>query len=272
MPIRRTNCPHCARPQLFPNVDLAKDGVEKSKLQERHSSALAEVKTRGCEDVGERFKDCCSRSVAAFACSIQKLHREIASGTEVFETFYDLEKLRLQASSSTDEEWKKLRMQAESELFGDGDHLGKIHYASLTLDGDGLSRYGPCVVQLADSMVSHRASCFEGNTAIVYRDEHSFEAYLRAEWGDRHQMCLAVFASLLEPGMPESAFPGIVVATGGKPEEDRFIEVHIFGAMTGKTFQSIRVDVKKLKPLEAVLLKAVKDKLPDVPLEETNSG
>ena len=272
MPITRTNCPHCARPQLFPNVDLAKDTVEKTKLETRYNSAVADIKSRGCEAVADRFQECCGWSGAVFACNLQKLHRQVASGTDVFETYHDLEKLRLHVSSSTDFDWAKLRPQAEIELLGSQEHLDKIHYACLSLDGNGLSRYGDCLVQLAEPMIAHRASCFEGNTAIVFAQEHDFTLYLRAGWADRHRMCVAVFVGLLVPEMDEKLFPGIVIETGAQPEEDRFIEVHVFGAMTAKTFQSVRIDARKHGPKESVLLKAIQEKLAGLPVEIVTSG
>jgi len=261
MPISRTNCPHCARPQYFPNVDLATALPEKNKIDQRHQLALADVNLRECADEVAQFEALCAKSVAIFSCSVEKLYREVASGTDVFETFSDLERLRLNAAPLSAYNWAKLRPQAEIELFGSHAHLDKVHYACLSLDGVGLTSYGDCTVELAEPMIAHRASCFEGNTAIVYAKNHSFESSLRSDWSDRHRMCTAVLAGSITAGMDSSQFPSILVQNGATSADDRFIEVHVFGSMTARTFSSVRVKNAKFDRKQNTLLRAVREKL-----------
>jgi hypothetical protein len=99
MPISRTTCPHCGRPSFFPNVDLAKLPGEQIKLKSRYDCAVVESINRGCDAIAGDFETACSRSSAAFACGIEKLYREIATGVDIFESFYDLERLRLRLTS-----------------------------------------------------------------------------------------------------------------------------------------------------------------------------
>lgn len=47
-------------------------------------------------------------------------------------------------------------------------------------------------------------------------------------------------------------------------EEDRFIEVHVFGSMTARSFESVCVEKKKRSQQERVLLTAVNEKLAKV--------
>jgi hypothetical protein len=168
MPIARTHCPHCGRPQYFPNVDLAKAPGEKAKLQARYEATMTDAERRGCKDNVNRFAAACTGAAAVFACSLLRLRRAIASGTEIYETYHDLERLRLRTSPPGDLNWTKLRPQAEIELLGSHEHLDKIHYACLSIDGAGLSSYGDCTVRLSERMIAHRASCFQGNTAVLY--------------------------------------------------------------------------------------------------------
>lgn len=273
MPISRTNCPHCARPQYFPNVDLATTALELEKLEKSNKAAHDAAKNSGCTAEATNFESCCKRTAAVFACKVQKLYREVASGTDIYETYSDLEKLRLTATPAGRFDWARLRPQAEIELLGSPEHLDKIHYACLTLDGDGLTQYGDCFVQLAEPMIAHRASCFAGNTAIVFAQQHNFVSILRSSWADRHRICLASFQALLASGMTESQFPTVLVASGAKPEDDRFIEVHIFGAMTARTFESVRIHSSdKLSSQEKVLLAAATEKLESVGVTVTTVG
>ena len=94
MAISRLSCPHCGRPSLFPNVDLANAQNEKNKLTVRYKAALISCDTRGTGKVVREFENACKDSKAVFALGVHKLHREIASGCDIFETYYDLEKLK----------------------------------------------------------------------------------------------------------------------------------------------------------------------------------
>lgn len=265
MPIARTSCPHCGRPSLFPNVDLAGDTVEQVKLRRRFEAALADCHNRACGDVVNAFIDACRSSVAVFACDILKLHRQLGTGTEIFETYYDLEHLRLHASVFERFDWPRLRPQAEIELLGSHHNLDQLHYACLSIDGRGLESYGDCVVELAEPMIAHRASCFEGNTAVLYALDHDFTTRLRSVWADRHALCAAVFAAQINASTALNDFPAIIVnADPAERSRDRFIEVHVFGPMTKQTFGSIRIDTRKHGPQEEVLRQALTDKLTDV--------
>jgi hypothetical protein len=236
---------------------------------DRYEAAIRDGERRGCSDNVSKFRDACGESIAVFACTLQKLHRETTTGTQLFETFHDLERLRLRASSSQKFDWSKLRPQAEIELFGCHEHLDKIHYACLSLDGNGLSSYGDCVVCLSDGMVAHRASCFEGNTAVIYAQQRSFSNSMRSTWGNRHIMCMAAMANDVQVGTCEVEFPEILLKVGSEPQYDRFIEVHVFGPMTAKTFSSIRIDATKHHARDTALRDAVIETLTGVDVQVT---
>lgn len=110
-------------------------------------------------------------------------------------------------------------------------------------------------------MISHRASCFEGNTAVVYAAERSFSSRLSCEWADRHKICLASFVDLLDEAKDEADFPGIVVQAGSDATKDRFIEVHVFGPMTARTFEAVQISARKRSRHQNVLRNAIEEKL-----------
>ncbi len=267
IPVSRTFCPHCGRPQLFPNVALAENAFELNKLNSRYEKALAESKNRNCEAIFNEFTAACNQSVAIFACEILRLFRELATGSQLWETYYDLERIRLNTTAAGKLNWDTLRPQAEIELLGSHHHLDKIHYASLSLNGNALVNYGNCTVQLAERMIAHRASCFEGNTAVLYADHHDFSSFLRCAWGNRSRICVSVFAGQLKPSTVEADFPGILLANSTRAEDDRFIEVHVFGPMTAHTFESVRVDGTNLTRKERLLLQTIKEKCNGVHFE-----
>jgi len=226
MPISRLSCPHCGRPSFFPNIDKARDSKESAKLSQRFRAASDKCKQSDCEAIAEKFLDACKRSSAVFSCPVHKLHREIASGTDLFETYYDLERLKLRSEIPNGFDWAKLRPHAEIELLGTHKNIDQIHYACLSLDGKGLG-YGDCLVKLSESMIAHRSSCFEGNTAVIYAIQGHFDNILRSDWQNRHSICFATFGNKLDSRSTEADFPSILIDRGESSEDDSFIEVHV---------------------------------------------
>lgn len=262
-PLTRTVCPHCARPALFPNVRLAQQKSETRKLNQRYNDAIADAANRGCDSVVNQFDDDCKSSSAVCRYGVARLHRQFASGTELFAGYYDLERLRLRVDTPSGFDWEKLRPQAEVEMLGNSLHIDQIHYACLSLDGEGMSTYGDCILQLSEPMIAHRSSCFDGNTAVIYAVEHSFESRLRSDWADRHKICTATVAWQLDSTTSAADFPGILAAPdpGGDTANDSFIEVHVFGDLTSSSFQLVTFVTTKYGKEEQVYQKAVEAKL-----------
>ena len=257
----RTQCPHCAQPQLFPNVRLAEHDEERQKLIDRYGRAKEDCRRRGHEKALAEFEQVCDTSVAVFNCSTLKLFRQIASGTDLFETYHDLERLRIRSERPVGHNWQKLRPQAEIELLGSHHHLDKLHYAALSLDGVGLDSYGDCTVTLREEMISHRASCFDGNSALIYEEKHDFSGCLRSSWPERAKLCAAKIAGKLDESVSFDDYSGMLLSKGVTPDDDEFVEVHVFGTMTARTFQSVAIDASKLSGRPKALWKAVKEKL-----------
>ena len=261
MAISHLSCPHCGRPGFAPNVDLANDPDERQKLSERYAAALAECDKKGTRAIADEFDAACSNSRAVFALNAQKLFREVCTGTDIFETFYDLERLKNRTEAGTGLDWASLRPRAEIELLGSHSNIEHIHYACLSLEGQFLPHYGDCVVTLSEAMTAHRISCFEGNTAVQYHRNAGFAGLVRSNWQNRNQICVVMFAEQLELGSTPADFPAILVQSGASSVDDIFVEVHLFGPMTVRTFESVRFDRKKHSSRETHLVDGIIDKL-----------
>ncbi len=261
MTISRTSCPHCGRPAFAPNVDLANDPDEQRKLRDRYRAALAECDKKGTRAIADKFDVACRGSNAVFALGVQKLYREVCTGTDIFETYYDLERLKNRTEAGHGLDWGSLRPRAEIELLGSHLNIEHIHYACLSLEGHFLPHYGDCVVTLSEAMTAHRISCFEGNTAVQYHRNSSFAGLVRSNWQNRSEICVAMFAEQLELGSTPSEFPAILVQSGVSSVDDIFVEVHLFGPMTVRTFESVRIDRKKRSSRDTHLVDGIIDKL-----------
>ena len=144
---------------------------------------------------------------------------------------------------------------------GNDQYLNKLHYAALSLDGVGVDSYGNCTVTLNEEMICHRASCFEGNTALIYEEKRDFSGCLRSSWTERAKLCAAKVGGKLVPSMSSDDFPGMILSKGTVQDDDEFVEVHVFGTVTAQTFQSVAIDTSKFSRREKIYCKAVKEKL-----------
>jgi hypothetical protein len=246
---------------LYPNVGAASALAETDELERRFTTTMLDAKVRGCESELNAFTDACKKTKAVFNCPLERLQRSVASGTEVFETYYDLERLRVRAEGSGDVDWERRRPQAEIELLGSERHIDQLSYALLSIDGEGLpGTYGECTSVLKESMVAHRSSCFEENTAVFWDKTKSFPPGRRSDWSNRHKLCTAKLGCEVHRATRPTDFPRILLSPGRTSLDDNFVEVQVFGPMTARTLESVSICSKKLTGKKAIW-KAVKAKL-----------
>ena len=209
------------------------------------------------------FETACKGSSAVFRCELLRLHNEITSEGEIYRPYRDLERQRLRYERSTDRNWPALRIQAERELLGNDDHLGNVHYASVSINGEGITSYGDVTVTLSERMISHRASCIEGNSAELFAKHGNLAKILRSTWEDRSRLCVAKVATNVNTGTKTDDFPGLILKNKTKKSKDDFVEVIVFGSMTAATFEAVTTDkaVMARSNRDSVYWEAVKEKL-----------
>jgi hypothetical protein len=107
-------------------------------------------------------------------------------------------------------------------------------------------------------MISHRASVFHensvmfmGNRDIKIWDAASAPRGYRAPWNDRYRICSAKLASRLNGATAAADFPKLLLKTG-TPETDEFVEVHIFGSLTVRTFGRVIIRQMKRQPKKSL--------------------
>lgn len=238
IPLRWERCPHCALPGLFPNVRAAEAPTEREALDRRYRRALRAATDCGAGEKAAQFEKEVAGSKAVMARSMRELDRLSASDQELFTTYYGL--LRGEVRLPHDNKWDRLRGIADEALFlGYREH---IRFAALALDGAGLAHYGECSFVFRDTMIQHRASVYEENSALSLK-KHGYEPPLghRATWLQRSTLCVAKVAGDIHADTPREQFPRLLLSSGAAPEEDRFVEVHIWGPMTIRTVERILV-------------------------------
>lgn len=143
-----------------------------------------------------------------------------------------------------DDQWDALRRGTDEALFPG--QKEKIRFAALTLDVVGVLNYGACQMTLRTPMIAHRASVFEENTAVFMekneiklKDAPIAAIGYRAPWADRTKICVAKLADEITPATTPGMSPSVLVHQGATSADDRFVEVHVWGPMTMRSFEHV---------------------------------
>lgn len=245
MPAER--CPHCAEPGIFPNVEATQEQKGMNELDLHWRAALADAATRGCDAIVQEFAAACTgSSKAVISRWIDEIERLARTDKQIYASYY--QQRRAQLRQPDGDKWDALREAADQGLFGE--HKEHLRFAALSLDGLGVLNYGDWSMILRTSMIERRASTFVENTA-VFVDRKGIPASrvaeqargYRSSWGDRAKLCVAKLAPAVTPATTAVDFPDLLLEQGprGKSEDDRFVEVHVWGPLTIRTVEKVVV-------------------------------
>jgi hypothetical protein len=237
VPLSWERCPHCARPGLFPNVRAAQVPSEREALESRYQEALQQAEGRGAGEAVRTLERAAQETKAVMARSFRELDRLASSDRELFSTYYKL--LDAEVRLPHGEDWDERRETADSRLFSSR-NKEQIRFALLSLDGTGLPHYGECSFVFRESMIAHRASVYEENST-VFLEKHAYRPPpgYRAPWEERAKLSVAKLAGEIPTATTAEQCRGLFVVPGASPEEDRFIEVHIWGPLSIRTVERV---------------------------------
>ncbi|HZT59098.1 MAG TPA: hypothetical protein VFA21_10770 [Pyrinomonadaceae bacterium] len=265
--ISKPHCPHCARPALYGNVVTAEDREEVAALERRYEAAKLAARSRGAEALRavESFEAEVSNTRAVIARPAGELQRLSTSDREGYASFYELIEAGIRFPSGN--KWDALRPAADETLFPY--YKDKIRFAALTLDGKGLPGYGECFIVLRTEMIEHRASAFEENSLLFFSkhfktgidEETRLPRGYRATWGERGKLCVAKLAGGIDGATTPDAYSGLLLRQGPRPEEDDFVEVHVWGPMTIRTVERVSFNKPTSRTAREITNRANKQRL-----------
>jgi len=256
-----TQCPHCGTPGRFPNVNAANLPEERNALQSRYDTALETSRTAEAESVILQFEKAVARSRAVMCVKVPEVERLASSDSELRATFYGMADARVPRSrppAGTD--WNRIREVVDTALFTDAVKR-HVRFAALSLTSQGITAYGPCTLVCATSMIAHRASAFEKNSCQFFIGRGGIELGMtveiphgvRSNWDERSKLAVAKLVSRFAASTTEGEFADILVTRGTTTDTDEFIEVHIYGPMTVRTLETVRIEESAGTP-RAILL------------------
>jgi hypothetical protein len=265
LPLVLDRCPHCARSAPAPNVRAARVPLERETLDIRYEDAINDATARGCEKIIRKFESSLTESKAIIVLSKNQL-MHLVSESKLY-SYYRL------INSGEGMKGDALRAMTDSVLFSGYEQ--HIRFATLSLDGIGLSNYGECSLVLRDDLIAHRTSFFEENSAqfmkhhkIRMTDVNPLPSGYRATWKDRGKLCIAKLAGRISTDTTSDDFPHLLLQNGATADEDDFIEAHIWGSLTILAVERVIFSSRSAKGRsETTLLRALNKKLNSIGIE-----
>ncbi len=262
-PEDRTQCPHCGRPQLFPNVKLADAKMSATPWrlafkQHWEMRTLATVEASWMCFTSPR-----QERRRSFVVRPQSSSRLPAGAMTYTQRFTISRELRFSRSAKPGQpDWNTARIKGAIDLLGGSGTAKKIHYAALSVDQLGVANYGEYAVVLRDDMISHRASVFQENTGVYFfKNPGAAPKGFRSNWVERGKLCVAKLEDRLTSASTPGDFPKLILKAAPNPLDDEFLEVQVFGPMTVRTFERVtRLAGTRNAPGNAVHL-AIRDYL-----------
>jgi hypothetical protein len=248
-------CPHCGRPGLFPNVNVAVRPEETNALNDRYLAAQNSIATRGVTSEAAEFENAAGLSQAVICKYFGEAYGMSFSDDIIYATFYQKTHSGMRIPGG--DKWDLLRAMADTALFND---VNKVHvrFAALAIDGIGVEHYGECSLLLKEDMIAHRASVFDQNSVIFMRthkvsaeNDYKIPEGFRADWKTRGRLALAKLADSLNKGTGLAEFTGLLLKPGIDNEKDEFVEVHIWGPMTIRSIKEVTVRYWAAEPSAA---------------------
>jgi len=233
IPAHARSCVVCGRDAGFPNVRASETQEEREALEIRFSSALLDADARGCREIAEEFASAIRKSARAVVCrNVHEVNALVSSDDALYPSYH--KRVRAEIVLPARNDFDPKRPGVDGTFFPG--YQEEIRFAALSLARRGSGSYGAYAIVMNDAAISRRASVFEENTLVFTKRfgvlaggpvPHGY----RATWAERHKLAVAKLHPKLSSTTDRASFPGILLQSKGRTDQDDFIEVHIYGPL-----------------------------------------
>lgn len=239
-------CLRCNQRVPPPNVRTAEATREIAALQKRYRKSVSDAADRKAIQSLRRFETMLQKdSRAVIARTPADLFVLVLSTHQTLSRYHELARTEIRVPKG--ELWDRRRQEADAALFTG--YEDKLHFAALTLDGQGLTNYGSCSIVLRATDIADRASAMVMNSVLLkekYPGRQSSPNRIplgyRSNWEARFKLSIAKLGKKIGRGTRKDRFPGILLRRGADTADDEFIEVQIWGPVTVKAVQTVTFD------------------------------
>jgi hypothetical protein len=224
-------CHVCGTDVGFPNVRAANIPPEREALEARVNAAWASARATGSETKLKEFESAVRNASAVMNRSAGALFGWVNGPSPLFKSFHRQVE---EDGRPVDAEWDQQREAAESTI--NPFVYRELIFAALSLDGTGMTYYGPYAVTLRTVTIEDRSSAFEENPFVFNKRHHVVAGQApppgyRAKWSEKSQIAVAKLHSKVRTSTSEKDFPSILMEERRGESDCDFVEVHIYGTV-----------------------------------------
>lgn len=258
----QATCSTCGWYAGAPNVRGAARPEETDALERRYVEAIEQSKFNGTGPALMSFGVNMKLTCAVVNVDLDFLRQFITDDKMTYSN-YDLsvQGERRKPASGRDDRHRKT---IGAMLFGH--YAEQIRYAALSLDGAGLTSYGPYAIKLREISIADRATLLEDNS-YNFIAKHKLQpgeeipsGYV-ATWQERHKLAVAKSSAQISAGTTEPEHSKILLSSKGDRATDECIEVHIYGGFDNKALESVKGRSSARGKYERAAISMVKDYL-----------
>ena len=221
----------------FPNVRYAQEMA--TDLERNYNAAIADAVARDIPSRLQVLERLLERSVATI-----NVRPNIALNMTLGQNY-------ISYYNALDHGARKIaerQYHAHRRAVDDKVHTGygeEILNAALSVDGRGLTNYGPITLELRQISIEDRASVMRENSFDFY-DRYKLgdrdaieEPGWRSTWATRARLGVAHVEPSVTAATADAELPELILSNGNTRHDDRYMEVHIFGELTWENLNKV---------------------------------
>jgi hypothetical protein len=225
----------------FPNVRAAESAEEVKELNDRCTLATQDAQTRSCLSILEDFGRAVINSKAVICRDLKMVQLLVSGDSALYNTFH--QQVDAEARIPEDNSWDRARGPVDATLFPN--YHDKIRFAMLSINERGLKTYGPYFIILKEAPIEARSTVFERNSVVFFQKKDDTRVGdapppgYRAVWRRRDSLAIAKLHAQIGPATAVDDYASILLKAGATPQDDEFIEVHIYGPIHRMTIEKV---------------------------------
>ncbi len=225
----------------FPNVRAAETPEEAGALDARYTLATQDAQVRGCLRTLEDFGRAVLGSKAVICRSLSIVQYLVSNDSALYNTFH--QQVAAEARIPEDNFWDRARSAVNATLFPH--YQDEMGFAMLSLNDRGLTTFGPYVIVLREAPIASRSSVFERNSVVFFQEMvdtkvgDALAPGYRAAWAQRDRLAMAKCYGQIGSATAAGDYSSILVKPGPTPQDEEFIEVHIYGPIHRRAIEKV---------------------------------
>ena len=232
------SCKYCGAPLGAPNVNAARTSDESTALEARYQQGL---KLNNSKKLRDFENTVATDSVVLKNVELDMLRNWVMDPHPCY-PYQEAVKRGIAVAKQPENDIT--RAMVDAALFGSYGY--NINFAALAINHIGLVSYGAFSIKLARARIENMASLLEENSYdFVEKASNTVmnpqlpKGFI-SDWQNKHKLVVAKLHPEVTDVTLSENFARILLHSNSNRWEDRFVEVHIWGALTVDAIESVK--------------------------------